>query len=559
MRNGSDALPWMALLAAVAAAHLSLLPRVADLDGFYHMGHALAYLEGSLLDTSLPWATQSVIGDVGGDLWWGFHVLLLPFAGLAGVEVGTRLAAALLTLALASTVFLVLRRHGVPGAGWWAALFLLAVPNVLFRHLMLRPHVLSLTASFALLSVLVRGRWWQVGLLSAFIAWIHLSLSWMGPALVAAYAVVRVPVTVAVGRDRPDRGVPLRAAVPASVGGALLGWLLRPDPLATATLLNTQLVELFTVKALDVPLTFAVELTPVGPVELARTSGLFLLVWLAVVGVVTARGLLALKAAEIPSLLDRLGQERSTFALTALATSAVFLALALLSARRAMVQWVGFASLAIPVLWSGWRAAAGMDARDRREEGGGAAARTASTPMRLLRVGGVTLLALHLAWVGWRHHLNVQQVAFDDAGFQEVAGFLEERSDPGDIVFHARWDNFGPLFAYNRSNRYLGGMDPIFLYAHDPRSYWEFFYLSAEVSTDVTCDAYPCEAGGVITDTHRVLTEHFGARWVVVEPFRNPLFSLYLLNDPRYEVALETQSEALFEILPPSATGEDAP
>ena len=550
MSDRGPALSGLALLAVAAAAHMSLLPRVADLDGLYHMGHALAYLEGSLLDTSLPWATQSVIADVGGDLWWGFHVLLLPFAGLAGIEAGSRLAAAALTLVLASTVFLVLRRHGVPGAGWWAVVFLVAVPNVLFRHLMLRPHVLSLAASFAILSVLTRGRWWQVGLLSAFIAWIHLSLSWMGPALVAAYAVVRIPVTVAVGRDRPDRGVPIRAAVPAAVGGALVGWLLRPDPLATARLLNIQLVELFTVKGLDVPLTFAAELTPVGPMELARTSGLFLVAWMGVVGLVAVRGLTALRATEIPSRLDRLGQERSTFALTALAVSAVFLALALLSARRAMVQWVGFASLAIPVLWSGRRPgpAAGAD---------GSEPGLASGRRRLLRVVGITLLACHLAWAGWRHHLNVREVAFDDSGFQEVARFLEARSEPGEIVFHARWDNFGPLFAYNRSNRYLGGMDPIFLYAHDPRSYWEFFYLSAEVSTDVTCNAYPCEAGGVVTDTHRVLTEHFGARWVVVQPFRNPLFSLYLLNDPRYEVALETQSEAVFEILP--ASGAEGP
>ena len=47
-----------AALFVVAAGHLSLFPKVADLDGFYHIGHAAAYLEGSLFDTSLPWATQ---------------------------------------------------------------------------------------------------------------------------------------------------------------------------------------------------------------------------------------------------------------------------------------------------------------------------------------------------------------------------------------------------------------------------------------------------------------------------------------------------------------------
>lgn len=535
------------MLAAIVAAHLSLYPRVADLDGFYHVGHALAYLEGSLFDTSLPWATASVIGDVGGDLWWGFHVLLIPFASLAGVEWGVRLAAVACTGALTLTVFLVLRRHGVSGAGWWAALFLLAVPNVLFRYVMVRPHVLSLAASIALLSVLVRGRWWHVGVWSAVIAWIHLSLSWMGPALVLVYAVVRIPVTAAVGRDDVDRGVPLRAAIPAALGGALLGWLLRPDALATATLLNTQLVELFTVKALDVPLTFAAELVPLGPLELVRSSGLFLAAWLGVVGFIFVRTLGAWRAPHGPGLLEGLGQERSTLVLTALAVSIVFLALTLLSARRAMVQWVAFGFLAIPLLWNGHST---FDVRRGRPQSDDVVGGLSGSRLRLFRTAGLLLLALHLAWVGWRHVLNVTEVASRGSAFHQVADYLAEHSRPGETVFHARWDNFGPLFAHNRENRYLGGMDPIFLYAHDPRSYWEFFYLSAEVSTDVTCDAFPCEQGGVITDTHTVLTEHFGTRWVVVEPYRNPLFSLYLLNDPRYVVALETQREAVFEILP---------
>ena len=55
---------------------------------------------------------------------------------------------------------------------------------------------------------------------------------------------------------------------------------------------------------------------------------------------------------------------------------------------------------------------------------------------------------------------------------------------------------------------------------------------------------------GVATDTHEALADHFGARWVLVEPRRNPRFTLYLLNDDRYRLALETQREAVFEILP---------
>jgi hypothetical protein len=167
---------------------------------------------------------------------------------------------------------------------------------------------------------------------------------------------------------------------------------------------------------------------------------------------------------------------------------------------------------------------------------------------RALRTALVVVLAAHVGWTGWRHWLNVEIVASPPDAMAEVASFLAGRSDPGDVVFHAKWDNFGPLFAHNRANRYLGGMDPIFQFAHDPRSYWEFFWISSDVNVEWTCDSFPCALGGT-TETHRVLREHFGARWVVVEPWRNPRFSLYLLNDPRYRLALETQREAVFEVL----------
>ena len=145
--------------------------------------------------------------------------------------------------------------------------------------------------------------------------------------------------------------------------------------------------------------------------------------------------------------------------------------------------------------------------------------------------------------------LNVDQVAFAGNSLAEAAAFLEANSAPGEVVFHARWDNFGPLFAHNRTNHYLGGMDPIFQFAHDPRSYWEYFYMSADINVEWTCDAFPC-AMGVATDSHQVIRDHFGARWVLVEPRRNPRLTLELLNDGRYELALETHREAVFEVLP---------
>ncbi|MBM4183532.1 MAG: hypothetical protein FJ207_04805 [Gemmatimonadetes bacterium] len=510
-------LPGIVLILAVLAAHVSLFPKIADLDGFYHLGHAAAYAEGSIFDTSFPWATQSVISDRGADLWWGFHVVLLPFTALGSVEWGVRVGAVALTLVLIGAFYATLRRLGVSGASWWTLVFFLAVPNVLFRLVMLRPHMLSLAACLLLLSVLVRGRWWQATLLATGIAWMHLSLAWAPLAVAGAYAFVRA-VERALGVPRDPAGVPPIAALATVTLGVTAGWLLRPHPIETGALAGVQIIRLLAEKSTQEPLTFAVELYPLSVVELARSSWLFLAVWLGAVA-------LAVRAC-VKGAFDDAPRER-TLLVSALLVSLAFLLLTLFSARRAMEYWVAFGALALPFLWARMAPLAGG---------------------RAVRAGVALVIAGHLGWGAWRHGLNVDLVASRPDTMAEVARFLEANTAPGDVVFHGKWDNFGPLFAHNRSNRYLGGMDPIFQFSHDPRLYWEFFYISADINVAWTCDAFPCASGGA-TDTHRVLTDHFGTRWVVVEPNRNPRFALYLLNDPGYRLVLETQHEAVFEVL----------
>jgi len=514
----TSTLSGIVLILAVLAAHVSLFPKIPDLDAFYHLGHAAAYAQGSLLDTSFPWATQSVIADRGADLWWGFHVVLLPFTVPGSVEWGVRVAALALTFVLVGSFYAVLRRHAVSGAAWWTLAFFLAVPNVLFRELMLRPHVLSLAGALALLSFLARGRWWQAALVAAGVAWLHLSLAWAPVFVAITYALVRA-VERALGVPRDPDGVPPVTALAAVTLGVLAGWLLRPHPIDTGALATVQIIRLFAERAAEAPLTFSAELLPLSVGDLGRSAWLFLIVWLAVMWI-AVRGVWTGRLGTKPN-------ER-TLVVSALLISSAFLLLTLLSARRAMEYWVGFGALAFPFQWTHVAPVA------RR---------------RAVVVSAAVVLGAHVAWSAWRHSLNVEMVAFPPDTMAEVAHFLEANSTPGDVVFHAKWDNFGPLFAHNRANRYLGGMDPIFQFSHDPRLYWEFFYISTDLHVEWTCDAFPCANGGA-TDTHHVLAEHFGARWVVVEPYRNPRFALYLLNDTgRYRLALETQREAVFEVL----------
>ena len=303
------------------------------------------------------------------------------------------------------------------------------------------------------------------------------------------------------------------------VGGTTLGWLLRPRAIASLELAWVQIGELFALKGTDTPLAFAGELARLPAGELAITSWSFLLVWL-VCGGLTVRLWLRDRLADMPD------GERGLL-VASLLVSGVFFLLTVASSRRAQVEWVAFGALAVPLVWS-----AAVKGRGGRS----------------LMVGALLVLAVHVPWAVHRHRLNVQHAAFPANTLAEAATWLAANTPPGDVVFHARWDNFGPLLAHNRSNRYLSGMDPVFQYSHDPRLYWEFFWLSANIHDEWTCDAFPCPEG-TATDTHEVIRDHFGARWVLVQPLRNPKLTLYLLNDPRFAMVLETQREAVFQVL----------
>jgi hypothetical protein len=131
---------------AYAAFTMLLIPgHMASGDSLYHFGVSREIAAGTLAPSPaklLPWTVFSALPV---DHYWGFHLLLAPFALIPDPELGMKLGAATLFAALIGAMTWVLSRHRVPLPWAWAC------ASVLFssqdwRFLQLRGGVTLATA-----------------------------------------------------------------------------------------------------------------------------------------------------------------------------------------------------------------------------------------------------------------------------------------------------------------------------------------------------------------------------------------------------------------------------
>src|SRR3989344_2955608 len=132
-------------------------PNIPDPDSLYHLRHAWLYRTGSMVDTGFPWTYYSVIRLLGADLWYGFHLFLTPFTYFGDLLFGNKAVGIFMTAGLLLIFGWILKRHQISLPFFWPFIFFFSVPNALFQLLMVRPHLLSLALSIALLSVLISG------------------------------------------------------------------------------------------------------------------------------------------------------------------------------------------------------------------------------------------------------------------------------------------------------------------------------------------------------------------------------------------------------------------
>ena len=505
--------------AAFAFVIHSRLQAPADADSFYHIRHAWLYRQGGWFQTAFPWVQYSAIKTYAADLWYGFHVLLLPLTSLDDLVKGLYIGAYVTTVVALGLVYLAVRTLELRWPVLWVFVFTLASADVLYRLTMLRPHPLSIGLTLALFSYLVTGgsmrRLVAAFLLSGVLAWIHLALSW-----IAVLVAVVVTLVRAVHGRTPDW--PALACVGS---GLLTGWLLRPNPVGAAKLVYIQVVKLLLEKQEHTPLSFGVELYPFAWLNFA--DQLIPLTVLTVVALGYLVWLIARKRSRTlaPTLQIALW--------SSVILCAGFFLLTFTIARRSNEIFVGFAVMFTGLLATHYRAGRRADRRQSLALGLVALALLAMTLRTLSR---------------FETYADVAATAYRPDRFKAVSLWLEKHARPGEIVFNVHWGMFPHLFFWNTSSYYISGMDPIFQYAYDPGLYWKNHFLAFAGATNFTCASTKC-TGAESIETHGVLKRDFHASYVLIEKLGQPELYRYLAGDARFMKILETGDDALFRIL----------
>ncbi|MEK7078288.1 MAG: hypothetical protein AAB911_01835 [Patescibacteria group bacterium] len=488
--------------------HLSA-NNIADPDGFYHIAHAKIYRDQGLLSADFPWVQYSAINQLKADIWYGFHVFLIPFTYFNDLTIGIKFAGIFLTSLVLILFFLIIKKLQVQYPLFWTILLFFSVPDVHWRFLMVRPHILTFILGLFLLYYLAKNNRWGILFSALAISFFHLALFWIVFLIVGAVLISQTIIKSKI------KFIPIVYAVV----GAIMGWLARPNPIGAIKLAYIQVVQLMVEKLNGIPFQFGSELKPGSHWSVLITEFLPIAILLILAIWAWLKNKHTLKS-------------ESILLWSSLILAMIFGGIFVFIARRSIDLFVGFGLIFAALSWSLF----------------GSKIRHSNI---LLTVFFAVLAANTL------YFANIyKKQAISSNTFKESSLWLKENSKSGDIVFNVHWDNFPMLFFWNQKNYYINGMDPIFEYAFDKQLYWKHYYLDIDGLAIKNNIGYTCSnirsecSDNNMVEVYDALKNNFKAKYIFVEPSRNPKLNRYLEFDKRFKNVFSNQSkESIFEVL----------
>lgn len=506
------------VLAVLPFVLLFPLVNFTECDAFYHLRHASIYVQNGPFYAEFPWHTKSVIGQLGSDLWYGFHIVLIPFTFISDPMLMVKVASGFFLSLLLLSIYELVKREELPLRFLWPMLILGASYQETWRWLSMRPFLFSLGFAAWAFFFALRGQRLPAALCCLGISWIHASFFWIGPLVLGVVLFARGLIEK-------------RWQVSTLILGILftgVGLMARPNPVGGLELMKVQLVDLSQALRTDPYVEFGTEVYPLVKLGLAWPFVPFLAVWVVVLGIFAYCGRRGFASAP-PNW-------RPGFA-ASLLLALGFSLLAIFNTYRAVEPCVLFAVLSMAY-------SLGIFKASRAALVAGPAGKP--TKAVFVAVGSVfgSLIALSLVM----NHFAVNAMGRNIYRLSDAMAWLKSNSREGDIVYALRWADFAETFFWNTKNRYVSGMDPIFMYAYDRGLFYKYTGIEVDMATsEVTAE--PAASQPVMEDTHDALVKDFQARYVLATEAHNPRFLRYLRSDRRYRQVYSDQDAVLFEVL----------
>jgi hypothetical protein len=401
---------------------------LGSVDGYFHIRYSaiLAETGWAGFPPAFPWLPLTILApDRYFDHHMLFHIWLAAFTG-GDLILGAKLASAIgAWLAFAgSYLFLLWRRVRRPE--WWTIALLAGAPGFLYRMEMPRVQSLSVLFLIGALALLTSRRFiWLVPL-----AWLYTWLYDAFPLLVAMCACACLAEVIT---EQTSSLKPLGYSLLGSAGGLVVNPYFPHDLQFIAVHFATKLT-------ID-------DSIPVGaewyPLPLSDWLG-----WSGLLAILCGLGAVIFRHRR------EIGRERLTVVLVAV----LFLALLWRSARF-VEHLVPFTAIALAQMTH-----LPLDERLRR-----------ALP-RWRRCAGAALLA----WLATSSVIAVVKLRGrpPETRFASGARWIAQHTPSEALIFNAGWDDFPLLYFHNTRNRYVIGLDPTYLAAHDADLYRRWAAIS---------------------------------------------------------------------------------
>lgn len=464
-----------------------------DTDNFYHLAHAGIYAKNGLLYRPFPWAALSVISTYNSDLWWGFHVLLVPITYIKDLDIQLLAAPCILVflhLLISGGAMMILRV-----TPWFGFVTLMSTSAVLTRMDTVRPQSLSAAILIWIFACLVGKQPFLALIGSLLLGFVHPTLSYMLFPLVIGY--------LCFSKEKHKWWTSFGCLI-CSLGMAVV----RPGWQDGLSLMKIQLVDLFIVRRTGEIKNFGVELDKVDLSYFMRGMAIPIVM----IGVAAFFALRSNKKTEMEPFK----------------TSLFFTFFAgivcIVMTRRGVDQFAPFATLSA-LLW-------------------------------IRATGGIHWIAtIMFSAASLFSFLNFGEAKLPtrnqtgDRGFRPAAEWLKKNTPKGTLVGTGVWSDFGPMIYYNTHNRYFGGMDPIFQYKRSKADYWRMTIAAPGRDYGNTGPDNPLRLDEE-EPVSLVFPRDLNTRYLVVNTKWNLAVANEIRRQPSAKVVFEDSFAVVFEFKP---------